>query len=51
MLKIAHKDDYNDLQKRYQGARNSVAGASVRIMTSHFVVLLKVQKHPSFTAK
>ena len=36
-MKIAHKDDYNIMQKRCEGASSSVAGASIRIMTSHFV--------------
>ena len=40
MMKIAHKDDYNATQKRCEGASNSMAGALMRIMTSHFVALL-----------
>ena len=39
-MKIAHKDDQNAMQKRCEGASNSVAGALMRIMTSHFVALL-----------
>ena len=39
MVKIALKDDYNTVQKRYKEASSSVAGASIRIMTSHFVAL------------
>ena len=40
MLKIAHKDDYNAMLKRCEGASSSVASASIRIMTSLFVALL-----------
>ena len=39
-MKIAHKDDYNAVQKRCEGASSSVAGSSIRIMMSHFVALL-----------
>ena len=39
MLKIAHKNDYNAMQKRCEGASSNVAGASIRIMMSHFVAL------------
>ena len=41
MLKTAHKDDYNAMLKRCEGASSSVVGASMRIMMSHFVALLK----------
>ena len=40
MVKIARKDGYNAMLKRCEGARSNVAGASVRIMTSHFVAHL-----------
>ena len=41
MLIIAHKDDYNAVQKRCQEpCSSSVAGASITIMTSHFVALV-----------
>ena len=40
MIKVAYKDDYNAMQKRREGARSSVAGASIKIMTSHFAALL-----------
>ena len=41
MMKIAHKDDYNAMQKRCEGASSRVAGASIRIMTVHFVALYR----------
>ena len=40
-MKIAHKDDYNAMQKGCEGASGSVAGALRRIMMSHFVALLQ----------
>ena len=40
MLKIAPKDDCNAMLKRCEGAISNVAGASMRIMMSHFVALL-----------
>ena len=40
MMKTAHKDHYNAIQERYEGASSNVTGASVRIMPSHFVALL-----------
>ena len=40
MMKIAHKEDCNALLKSIEGANSSVTGASIRIMTSHFVALL-----------
>ena len=40
MLKIAHEDDYKAVLERSEGASSSVAHASIRIMTSHFVALL-----------
>ena len=40
MTKIAHKDNYNAMLKRCEGASGSVAEASIRVMTSHFVALL-----------
>ena len=43
MLKIAHKDDNNAMLRRCEGANDSVACASIRIMTSHFVALLVSQ--------
>ena len=39
MLKIADKDDYNAMLQRYEEVSSSVAGASIRILTSHFVAL------------
>ena len=39
-MKIAHKDDWNAMQKRCEGASSNIAGALMRIMTSHFVALL-----------
>ena len=44
MLKIAHTDDYNAMQKKCQWATGSVAGALISIMTSHFVALYRQQK-------
>ena len=37
---IAHKDDYNAIQKSCEGASSSVAGILIGLMTSHFVALL-----------
>ena len=40
MMKIVHKDDYNAMLERCEAANTSVTGASIRLMTSHFVALL-----------
>ena len=39
MLEITHKEDYNAMEKMCEGASSSVAGALLRIITSHFVAL------------
>ena len=44
-MKIAHKEDYNTMQKRCEGASSNVAEALIRIMTAHFVALLILHTH------